>query len=229
MVSTKGLPSQVCEEEIEELREELRLREKEMQRFGFEKNRGLETYSVKEIKDLAKRNNYSENFFKALRECLNKHMDFYVKVHGLREFRIIKENQSMENIRKLQTWLMSPTKEIVKKLSKSEILLRRFFTELRDAESLHHFQNWYEKVLRKTYKRDYDVYRFIEFLAGAYNEYVGFQALLPDFSNVRNSTEEALSVITKKRLSNTGLIAFLAKRINQEYPNLIKTENSKNP
>ena len=227
LFSVKSSLSRSQQEEVEKLREELRLREKEMQKFGFEKGRGLETYSIKEIKDLAKTNNYSKSFLKALQESLNKHLEFYTKIHNLREFRLIKENQSMENIWKLQTWLARPPKKMTKKLSKSETLLRRFFKELKEAKSPEHFQKWYEEVLVKTYKRDYDVYRFVEFLARAYNEYTGSQALVPDFSNVRNSTEEVLSFITKKKLSNTGLAAFLVKRINQEYPNLISAEDAK--
>ena len=216
--------------ELDKLRTELRLLEMDLQKFGFERNRGLETYSVKEIRQLAEKNKFSKNFTTALRKCLDKHLQFYSKLHGVDTFKPIKENVATANIWKINKWMLRPNREIVsrppRKLPKSAKLLRLFFNELSRAKTSRHFDDWYDNVLRRTYKREYDIYRFVEFLANAYNNYIGSKALIPDHVSVRKGVEEILPAVARRKLTDNKFLSFLAKYINAEYPNLLGEEGS---
>jgi len=213
-------------EYLDRLRTELLSLENELQKFGFERNRGLETYSMREIRKLAEKNKYSKNFMMALRECLDKHMGFYSILHGLDRFKPVKENAATGNVWKISKWMNPPDHETVskQKLSKFATLLRSFFEALSGAKDSHEFDSWYDDVLRTTYKREYDIYRFAEFLANAYNDYVGSKVVVPDHSDVRKGVEEILPAVTQKKLTDEKFLSFLAKYMNTKYPNLVEEE-----
>ncbi|RLG03194.1 MAG: hypothetical protein DRN61_05210 [Thaumarchaeota archaeon] len=91
--------------------EELRAKAREAEQIlidkydGFDQNRGLETYKVSEIREIAKRNGPTEKFLEDLRRCLEAHKELYRTLHGQETFSPIKGDSSTENIDKIDRWL----------------------------------------------------------------------------------------------------------------------------
>lgn len=202
---------------IEEHRAKLRLTEKEMESYGFDARRGLETYSVQEIKKLARKNGFSAAFLKALGRCLDEHLRFYTALHSeMFEPLLIERDMPEKNIQAIQEWLAHFQRGVPRKKARepiSSVLYWRFLTELEQVQSPDQLERWYEK-LRKFYKRDYDIYRFADMLAGLYNEYVRSEILAPDQRVLPNSVKRILRAVAKKKLENSDFLQFLSKRMN---------------
>jgi len=72
---------------------------------GFAVNRGLETYTVSEIKEIAEMNGPTKGFLEDLRNCVDAHKEFYRALHGQDVFSPVKDDPATENIDRLDRYL----------------------------------------------------------------------------------------------------------------------------
>jgi uncharacterized membrane protein YheB (UPF0754 family) len=203
---------------IEKQRVRLRSLEKELEPFGFDSRKGLETYSLQEIRKLAKRNRFSKNFLKTLNKCLHKHMDFYRTLHheGFEPLSI-ERDMPEKNVQAIQEWLTNLKKGAPLKKTKESIssaLSRCFLEKLKQTQTPNQLEEWYGE-LRRFYKREYDIYRFADMLARVYNEYVGYEAITPDQLDVAKSTKKILRALAIQKLENNNFLEFISDTMNK--------------
>jgi len=72
---------------------------------GFDQYRGLETYKVSEIREIAKRNGPTEEFLEDLRRCVEAHKKLYMAIHGQNVFSPVKGDTATENIDRISRYL----------------------------------------------------------------------------------------------------------------------------
>ena len=72
--------------------------------FGFCASRGLETFTISEIKALYWKH-YSPEFDEVLRKCIREHKEFYENYHGcLLDDESLKSDSSAQNILVMWKW-----------------------------------------------------------------------------------------------------------------------------
>lgn len=83
-------------------------------KYGFDRNRGLETYKISEIKRLVKENGPTKTFLKDLRECVDLHKKFYAAYRGMEEFQPVKNDVATENIERIDRYVKTQELKKVK-------------------------------------------------------------------------------------------------------------------
>lgn len=202
---------------IEKQRAKLHLLEGKLTSFGFDARRGLETYTIQEIKKLARKNGFSTDFLEALDRCLLEHISFYNALHKkIFEPLSVERDMPEKNIQAIQEWLThfrqgTPRRKASESISL--VLYRHFLTELKRAQSPAQLEGWYEE-LKKSYKREYDIYRFVDLLARLYNIYAGSEVLVPNQHAMTKSAKEILRAAAEKKLQDSNFLEFLSENMN---------------
>jgi len=230
MVRKEKMKSLKWEADIEEYRSMLRSLERKMESFGFDARRGLETYSVQEIKNLARKNGFSKEFLMTLDKCLREHVEFYTTLHTKTSEPLLVEREMPEKtIQAIQEWLTHFRRGIPNKVREpiTSVLSRRFLIELEQVQDPSQLEEWYEE-LGKLYKREYDIYRFADLLARLYNEYAKSETLAPDQHALARSAKKILHKVAEKRLEDSNFFEFLSKRmiINSRAPAVCSKERN---
>jgi hypothetical protein len=153
-------------EKLDKLREEILRLERELSDFGYDPRRGIESYSVSELKELIERaGSKQECLKKSLIKLIDIQEELYRELYRLAGFKELDVDTEIpeKNLMRLKGWLL--TGEVVPLFGDST----KFKQALKEiAKILKSCQGGYGDevltTLRRVYKRDYDRYRVIKYI-----------------------------------------------------------------
>jgi hypothetical protein len=163
-----GVIASLASERLDKLREEIYRLERELAGFGYDPRRGIESYSVSELRELIERAGPKRPFLEeSLIRLIDAQTELYKELYRLAGFKELDVDTEIpeKNLMRLKEWISTggaapgfgaPTK---------------FEQALKEiAEVLRSRQEGYGdgalRVLRRVYKRDYDRYRAMKRILG---------------------------------------------------------------
>jgi len=169
MSETRPHENEVCiSEALDKLREEILKLERELGRFGYDSRRGIESYSISELKGLIGRAGPERlKVRELLVRLVNIQEELYKELYclaGLKELNVDTETPE-KNVLRLKKWLLagevaaSPG-NVVEAKTKFERALEAVVETLRTCQE--NCEDELLNALRGVYKRDYDRYRVIK-------------------------------------------------------------------
>jgi hypothetical protein len=204
-------------EALDKLREEILRLERELGMFGYDPRRGVESYSISELKDLIERSGPNRS---RVRELLVKlvtvqeelYMELY-RLAGLKELNVDTETPE-KNILRLKKWLLtgeahtSPS-NATRSRTKFEQAVETIVEILKTCQ-----ENCEDRVLdalKGIYKRDYDRYRVMKHVLEVCAE-IGYAV---DLSKLEPSSLRNVARLICKCSRSVGvskLVAYLKLR-----------------
>jgi len=153
-------------EKLDKLREEVLKLERELGKYGYDPRRGIESYSISELKDMIKK---AGSEHAKVRDLLAKLVETQKKLYrelynaaGLRELNVDTETPE-KNLLKIEEWLLMSRENLVNHdITKFEKILGEIAKILGNCQE--NCETEILGVLRKVYKRDYDRYRVIKYV-----------------------------------------------------------------
>ena len=149
-------------EPLEKLREQIYEMEKELSIYGYDPHRGIESYSIAEIKKLISKSPNPLAFKESLKKLIEMQETLYrelYKLSGAEEISVDTDTPE-RRLRHIKSWLegrntigQQPSKRIQFFTTLAEIVERCTTRKVCKEEIL--------QALNKTYKRDYDRYRIL--------------------------------------------------------------------
>lgn len=150
---------------MDDLRRKVRELEKTLSSYGFDERRGIETYKVSEVKKVLQRAGTREDEARRiLKELIEVQLTLYrelYRVAGIRDI-VVDTDMPEKKVKEIGDWLEGGRKE--NRGGNAGLFARtvndvlNMIKESKDASSVM-------ELLTASYKRDYDRFRVLEFLA----------------------------------------------------------------
>jgi len=190
-------------EGLEELRERLLALERELAKYGFDPRRGLESYSVGELREILARSDRGGEAKKLLLEVVKLQKELYRRLYeqaGLKELRVDTDTPE-KRLLAIEAWLVQG-----KANSESNARESKFVQALRSVATVlatckDDCRDRLVSVLANVYKRDYDRYRVLREVL----------SICVDLGGLRS---EDVSDIEKKAVTDlVGLVMICAESV----------------
>jgi hypothetical protein len=176
----------------EQLRREVWRLERELTLYGFDNKRGIETYNISEIKKVLKALSQKDakDAKKLLRDLVRVQRTLYdelYKMAGATEMSV-DTHMPESKLREIEAWLEGPQKgrhKVEMRFAEAVMEVLKTIKRGRDAEAL-------TGILLRLYKRNYDRFRVLDFLASACEE-MGAKIKRPLPESLRDASEALLA------------------------------------
>jgi hypothetical protein len=218
MVESSEKDALALSEKLDTIRKEILNLEIELSKYGFDPRRGIESYSISEIKSLLQR---SGSKCTRVRELLTKLVETQERLYrelynlaGLRDLNIDTETPE-KNTARIKKWLL--TEELPTPAHGGSTKFRYAIDEivriLRECET--ECGDRILEVLMRVYKRDYDRYRVIRYLLEVCVDLGGLKSVPPALETL---PIESVRTLINGCIEKTGrfrLISSLKRRREQ--------------
>jgi len=203
LTSGEGADELFVTESLEELRERLLALEKELAKYGFDPRRGLESYTVGELREILASLDRDGEAKKLLSEIVRLQKELYRRLYeqaGLKELKVDTDTPE-KRLLTIEAWLVQG-----KVNSESNTQESKFAQALRSVASVltmceDDCRDRLVSVLVNVYKRDYDRYRVLREILN----------MCVDLGGLRS---EDVSDIEKKTVADlAGLVATCAEGV----------------
>jgi len=190
----------------EQLRKKVGMLERKLSLYGFDKRRGIETYEISEIKKILKvlSQKDAENAKKLLKELVKTQQMLYDELYrmaGATEISVdthMQENKLWE----IKAWLEGTKKsgnKADKRFSEAIMEALKIIRQEGDTEAL-------ARVLSRFYKRNYDRFRVLDFLASICKE-AGAKIKKPLPESLQDASKALLASISTLNMDDIEKIA----------------------
>ena len=209
--------------DLEAVREKIYTLEKELTRYGFDPQRGLETYSVGELKELLRKSENPNEFIKMLKIVIDLQAQFYKLLYqkcGFKELRIDTEMPE-KNIVKIKEWLERQANKKKKsektdtRASKFDALLAYLMRMLKHEKDSARIAETFYNVLETTYKRTYDVHMFADFVISIYQDYTNDVSLVEKIKTEKDYTKKAIKLVVTKLIEDRNFYVYFYEKVAQ--------------
>lgn len=148
---------------VNELRKKIKELEKALSAYGFDSKRGIETYKVSEIKDILRRAGTREgDAKKILRELLRAQQTLYRELYRMAGIKEVEVDTDMpeKRIREIKEWLEGRKENRGEGVNLFAITVNKVLSMIKEGKDTSSIM----ELLARSYKRDYDRFRVLEFL-----------------------------------------------------------------
>ncbi len=157
-------------EAVDKLRKRIQELEKKLAPYGFDERRGIETYKVSEIKKTLKMlpQKDAEDAKNLLRDLVKIQQTLYHELYKAAEVAEIATDTHMpeKKLEEIKEWLDGPKKGRNKASDRFAKAVREVIRAMKRGESTE----FLAMTLTKLYKRDYDRFRILDFVASIFKE-----------------------------------------------------------
>jgi len=181
---------------VDELRKKIRELEKALSSYGFDSRRGIETYKVSEIKNILRRAGTREgDVRKTLRELVKVQQILYRELYrtaGAKEM-VVDTDMPEKRVKEIEEWLEGCKENRGRRTNLFAMTVNEVLSmvgEGKDAGSIM-------ELLARSYKRDYDRFRILNFLMELCEE-LGVKVKRP-------GTLDELTNVTVAQILKTGV------------------------
>jgi hypothetical protein len=193
----------------ERLRRKVWRLERKLTLYGFDKRRGIETYKISEIEKVLKALSQKDaknakKLLKALVKVQQTLYDELYKIAGATELSV-DTHMPESKLKEIKAWLegLKKGRKVDKRFAEAVREVLKTIKHGGDAEAL-------ASVLLRLYKRDYDRFRVLDFLASACEE-IGAKIRKPLPESLQDASEALLASISVLNLDD--IVKIVERRL----------------
>ncbi|MEM1829887.1 MAG: hypothetical protein QXV79_04540, partial [Thermofilaceae archaeon] len=194
---------------IGELRRRIRELEKALSAYGFDCRRGIETYKVSEIKRILREAGPREGEARViLRELVEAQLALYRELYsaaGAREI-VVDSDTPERRVKEIKEWLEGRG---VKRGERVNLFAKTVYEVLNAVERNENVDSIVE-LLARSYKRDYDRFRVLRFLAELCG---GFNAEAERYENLRELVKVTVDCVLRAGVDKVRRLAMERLRL----------------